>query len=129
MEINNLLDLISLRSAPQLSKDQIKILSEELESKIFAADWITLGIMAPNDREAIKALKSISKKYYSIKFRDLDSLQADGSVFLKANQKSGNVFIRSENGLGEGVLLTCQYDVDSLASLTYGPLPLNFFNN
>ena len=127
MEINNLLDLISLRSAPQLSKDQIKILSEELESKIFAADWITLGIMASNDHEAIKALKSISKKYSSIKFRDLDSLQADGSVFLKANQKTGNVYIRSENGLGEGVLLTCQYDKDSAESLTYGPLPLDFF--
>jgi|TARA_B100001173_G_scaffold69973_1_gene59433 hypothetical protein len=127
MEINNLLDLISLRSAPQLSKDQIKILSEELESKIFAADWITLGIMASNDHEAIKALKSISKKYSSIKFRDLDSLQADGSVFLKANQKTGNVYIRSENGLGEGVLLTCQYDMDSAESLTYGPLPLDFF--
>ena len=127
MEINNLLDLISLRSAPQLSKDQIKILSEELDSKIFAADWITLGIMASNDHEAIKALKSISKKYSSIKFRDLDSLQADGSVFLKANQKSGNVFIRSENGLGEGVLLTCQYDVDTLESFTYGPFPLDFF--
>ena len=127
MEINNLLDLISLRSAPQLSKDQIKILSEELESKIFAADWITLGIMASNDHEAIKALKSISKKYSSIQFRDLDSLQADGSVFLKANQKTGNVYIRSENGLGEGVLLTCQYDKDSAESLTYGPLPLDFF--
>ncbi len=127
MEINKLLDLTSLRSAPQLSKDQIKILSEELESKILAADWITLGIMASTDHDAIKALKSISKKYSSIKFRDLDSLQSDGSVFLKANQKSGNVFIRSENGLGEGVLLTCQYDVDSLESLTYGPLPLDFF--
>ena len=129
MEINNLLDLISLRSAPQLSKDQIKILSEELESKIFAADWITLGIMASNDHEAIKALKSISKKYSSIRFKDLDSLHADGSVFLKANQKTGNVYLRSENGLGEGVLLTCQYEKDLAESLTYGPLPLNFFNN
>ena len=129
MEINNLLDLISLRSAPQLSKDQIKILSEELESKIFAADWITLGIMASNDHEAIKALKSISKKYSSIKFRDLDSLNAKGSVFLKANQKTGNVTIRSENGLGEGILLTCQYEKDSEESFTYGPLPLGFFNN
>ena len=127
MEINNLLDLISLRSAPQLSKDQIKILSEELESKIFAADWITLGIMASNDYEAIAVLKSISKKYSSIKFRDLDSLQADGSVFLKANQKTGNVYIRSENGLGEGILITCQYDEDSEESSTFGPLPLDFF--
>ena len=127
MEIYNLVDLNTFRSAPQLSKDQIKKLSAELESKIFSADWITIGIMASNDYQAIDALKSISKKYYSIKFRNLDSLHANGSVFLKANQKTGNVFIRSENGLGEGVLLTCQYNVDSLGSLTYGPLPLDFF--
>ena len=129
MEINNLLDLISLRSAPQLSKDQIKILSEELESKIFAADWITLGIMASNDHEAIKALKSISKKYSSIKFENLDSLHADGSVFLKGNQKTGNVFIRSEYGLGEGILITCQHDKEAEKSNTFGPLPLDFFHN
>ena len=127
MEIENLVDLNSLRSAPELSKGQIKKLSGELESKIFAADWITLGIMASNDFEAIKALKSISKKYSSIKFRDLDSLNAVGSVFLKGNQKTGNVFIRTENGLGEGILLTCQYDEDSEESSTFGPLPLDFF--
>ena len=127
MVINNLVDLESLRSAPNLSKDQITKLSEELELKIISADWVTIGIMASSDYEAIRTLNSISKKYSSIKFTDLDSLHADGSVFLKANQKTGNVFIRSENGLGEGVLLTCQYDIDSLESLTYGPLPLDFF--
>jgi hypothetical protein len=127
MVINNLVDLESLRSAPNLSKDQITKLSEELELKIISADWVTIGIMASSDYEAIKTLNSISKKYSLIKFTDLDSLHADGSVFLKANQKTGNVFIRSENGLGEGVLLTCQYDIDSLESLTYGPLPLDFF--
>ena len=127
MVINNLVDLESLRSAPNLSKHQITKLSEELELKIISADWLTIGIMASCDYEAIKTLNSISKKYSSIKFTDLDSLHADGSVFLKANQKTGNVFIRSENGLGEGVLLTCQYDIDSLESLTYGPLPLDFF--
>ena len=127
MVINNLVDLESLRSAPNLGKDQITKLSEELELKIISSDWITIGIMASSDYEAIKTLNSISKKYSSIKFTDLDSLHADGSVFLKANQKTGNVFIRSENGLGEGVLLTCQYDIDSLESLTYGPLPLDFF--
>ena len=129
MEINNLVDLNSLRSAPHLSKNQIKKLSEELEAYILNSDWITIGIMASNDFEAIETLKSISRKYSSIKFRDLDSLQADGRVFLKGNQKTGNVFIRSENGLGEGVLLTCQYEIDSVNSLTYGPLPLDFFNN
>ena len=127
MEINNLLDLNSFRSAPQLSKKQIKKLSEELEYNINNADWITIGIMAPSDFDAISSLQSISKKYSSIKFEDLRSLHASGSVFLKGNQKTGNVFIRSEKGLGEGILLTCQYDEDSKESNTYGPLPLDFF--
>ena len=129
MEINNLVDLNSLRSAPQLNKVQIKKLFEELQSNILKADWITIGIMASSDYEAIEALKSISRKYTLIKFKDLDSLYADGRVFLKGNQKTGNVFIRSENGLGEGVLITCQYEKNSIESLTYGPLPLNFFNH
>ena len=129
MEINNLNDLNSLRSAPQLSKDQIKKLSGELETYIRNSDWITIGIMAYNDFEAIEALKLISRKYTAIKFKDLDSLHADGHVFLKGNQKTGNIYIRSENGLGEGVLLTCQHDKDSVESFTYGPLPLDFFKN
>ena len=127
MEINNLVDLNSLRSSPQLSKSQIKKLLEDLEPLILNADWITVGIMASHDFEAVEALQSISKKYSSIKFRDLDCLHANGSVFLKGNQKTGNVFIRSENGLGEGILLTCQYDHDSKESSTFGPLPLDFF--
>ena len=127
MGINNLVDLNSLRSAPQLSKRQIKRLLEELEANIFRADWITIGIMAYSDFDAVEALQSISKRYSSIKFRDIDSLRADGSVFLKGNQKTGNVFIRSENGLGEGILITCQYDEDDEESNTFGPLPLNFF--
>ena len=127
MYINNLVDLNSLRSAPQLSKRQIKKLLEEIEVNIINSDWLTIGIMAHSDLDAIGALQSISKKYSSIKFRDLDSLRADGSVFLKGNQKTGNVYIRSENGLGEGILLTCQYDEDSGESSTFGPLPLDFF--
>ena len=127
MEINSLFDLNSLRSAPQLNKIQIKKLLEELEINLLNADWITIGIMANSDFDAIKALKSISKKYSSIKFKNLDSLHANGNVFLKGNQKTGNVFIRSENGLGEGILLTCQYDDASKESSTFGRLPLDFF--
>ena len=127
MEINKLVDLISLRNAPKLSNKQVKKLSDELEQNIFNADWITIGIMAPSDIRAIEVLKSITKKYSSIKFLYLDSLHADGSVFLKGNQKTGNVFIRSENGLGEGILITCQYDEDAEESNTFGPLPLDFF--
>ena len=128
MAINKLIDLNKLRTAPQLTNRQEKKLLEELEENIFNADWITIGIMAPSDTKAIEALKSISKKYSAIKFGNLDSLHADGCVFLKGNQKSGNVFVRSENGLGEGILITCQYDKDSEESNTFGPLPLDFFS-
>ena len=127
MEINKLVDLNNLRTAPQLSYSQEKKLLEELEANILSADWITIGIMAPSDNRAIEALKSISKKYSSIKFSNLGSLHADGGVFLKANQKTGNVFMRSEIGIGEGILLTCQFDNNSEDSETFGPFPLDFF--
>ena len=127
MEINKLVDLNNFRTAPQLSDSQEKKLLEELEANIFNADWITIGIMAPSDKKAIEALQLISKKYASIKFENLGSLHADGGVFLKANQKTSNVFVRSENGLGEGILITCQYDEAAKESNTFGPLPLDFF--
>ena len=127
MEISKLIDLNNLRTAPKLNKIQTKKLHIELEPNIIDADWITIGIMAPNDFEAVNALRSIVKKYSSIKFLDLDSLHAPGRVFLKGNQKTGNVFIRSENGLGEGILLTCQYNENSTESNTFGPFPLDFF--
>ena len=127
MEISKLVDLNNLRTAPQLSNSQEKKLLEELETNILNADWITIGIMAHCDNGAIEALQSISKRYSSIKFGNLGSLHADGGVFLKANQKTSNVFVRSENGLGQGILITCQYDEGDEESNTFGPLPLDFF--
>ncbi|ABB50325.1 conserved hypothetical protein [Prochlorococcus marinus str. MIT 9312] len=129
MEINKLVDLNGLRTAPQLSNSQVKKILEELEANIFNADWLTIGIMAPSDTKAIEALKSITERYSSIKFVNLESLHADGSVFLKGNQKTGNVFIRSETGIGEGILLTSQYEQQYKESSTFGPLPLDFFHN
>ena len=129
MEINKLADLNSLRTAPFLSNIQEKKLLGELETNIYKADWITIGIMAPSDSKAIEALESISNKYSSIKFSNLDSLHAYGRVYLKGNQKTGNVFVRSEDGLGEGILITCQYDEDVEEFNTFGPLPLDFFHN
>ena len=128
MQINKLADLNILRTAPLLSSGQEKKLLGELETYIENANWITIGIMAPSCTKAIEALQSIFNKYSSMKFGNLDSLQANGSVFLKGNQKTGNVFVRSENGLGEGILITCQYDEDVEESNTFGPLPLDFFS-
>ena len=127
MEINKLVDLNSLRTAPQLSNWQEKKLLKELEANIFNTDWITIGIMAPSDKRAVEALQSISKKYPSFKLGNPGPLHDDGGVFLKANQKTSNVFVRSENGLGEGILITCQYDEGAKESNTFGPLPLDFF--
>ena len=127
MEIIKLVDLNSLRTAPLLSDGEVKKLLNELESNNLNSEWITIGIMASCDTKAIEALQSISKKYPTIKFDNLDLLHADGSVFLKGNQKTGNVFVRAENGLGEGILITCQYDEDDEESNTFGPLPLDFF--
>jgi len=128
MEINKLVDLNKFRTAPELTNIQVTKLLEELDASILNSDWITVGIMAPSDNRALEALRTISKKYSSIEFENLNSLHADGSVFLKGNQKTGNVFVRSESGLGEGILITCQYDEDSKESSTFGPLPLDFFS-
>ena len=127
MEINKLVDLNKFRTAPELTNIQVTKLLEELDASILNSDWITVGIMAPSDNRALEALRTISKKYSSIEFENLNSLHADGSVFLKGNQKTGNVFVRSENGLGEGILITCQYDKEVKDSHTFGPLPLDFF--
>jgi len=72
MEIRKLVDLNNFRTAPKLGNRQEKKLLKELEANIFNADWITIGIMAPCDNKAIETLQSISKKYSSIKFDNLE---------------------------------------------------------
>ena len=127
MSITNLNDLNQLRSAPLLDKSESDDILSQINIKIKDADWITIGIMATNQQDAKKALNSIIQKY-NFKFsKSFNELSASGNVFLKANQKSGEVYIRSENGLGEGILLTCQYNDLSIHSKTYGPFPLNLF--
>ena len=127
MKINDLTDLNSLRSAPLLNKtESIKVLNQ-IDKKILNSDWITIGIMAKSDEDAKEALNSIIVKYKYKNFKNFEQINATGNVFLKANQKTGEVYIRSENGLGVGILLTCQYDDLSTQSQTYGPFPLNLF--
>ena len=127
MSITNLNELNHLRSAPFLDKSESEDILSQINIKIKDSDWITIGIMASNEQDAKKALNSIIQKY-NFKFsKNFNELTASGNVFLKANQKSGEVYIRSENGLGEGILLTCQYNDLSIHSKTYGPFPLNLF--
>ena len=127
MQINKLIDLNRYRTAPLLDLKQSQILAKELNTKISNADWITIGVMAKSDFEAKIALKTIIQKYSFKNFSDFENLKVKGNVFLKGNQRTGEVYIRSEYGLGEGILLTCQYNDLSQHSVTYGPFPLNFF--
>ena len=127
MQINELIDLNNYKTAPALNFNQIQKLSKQLDNEIRNSDWLTIGIMAKRDNEAKNALRTFLKKYPSVNFNDFEKLKAIGNVFLKGNQKTGEVYIRSEYGIGEGILLTCQYDDTSRDSLTYGPFPLNFF--
>ena len=127
MKINDLTDLDSLRSAPNLNKtDSLRIINQ-IDKKIINCDWLTIGIMAHSDIEAKDALNSIIRRYDYKFFKNFNQISVNGNVFLKANQKTGEVYIRAENGLGEGILLTCQYDDLSTHSKTYGPFPLKLF--
>ena len=127
MQINHLSDLNNYKTAPVLDTCQSQKLFAELDSKIEDSDWLTVGVMAKSDREAKVALRTILLKYPYIHFNDFENLQAFGHVFMKGNQKTGEVYIRSDYGLGEGILLTCQYDDSSKNSMTFGPFPLVFF--
>ena len=73
MEINYLVDLNNLRSAPRLSKSQRKRFSEELETNIFNADWITVGIMASTDHKAIKHCNQYLKNILQLNLADIIS--------------------------------------------------------
>ena len=127
MLIDELIDLNNYKTAPSLDLNQIQKLSRQLDNEIINSDWLTIGIMAKSDHEAKNALRTFLQKYSSINLNDFEKLKATGSVYMKANQKTGEVYIRSEYGLGEGILLTCQYNDTSRDSLTYGPFPLSFF--
>ena len=127
MKINELIDLNNYKTAPVLNFNQSQKLFRELEGEIRKSDWITIGVMAKSDNEAKYALRMFVKKYPFMRLNDFEKLEASGNVFMKGNQKTGEVYIRSEYGLGEGILLTCQYNDLSRNSLTYGPFPLSFF--
>ncbi len=127
MQINELIDLNKYKTAPILNLSQIQKLSRKLDCEISKSDWITIGVMAKSDNDAKNALRMFVQKYPYMNFKDFEKLKATGNVFMKGNQKTGEVYIRSEYGLGEGILLTCQYNDTSQNSLTYGPFPLSFF--
>ena len=128
IEIFKLEDLDKLRSAPKLNKNQSEKLFNELRSIINKSDWLTIGIMSPSLEIGIKIIRRIEEKFECNKMKCVTLPSSEGPVFLKANQKTGDIHIRVESGLGEGILLGCHYHNDEQNVDVLGPLPLNFFN-
>ena len=121
-------DLDKFRSAPKLNKKQSRNLLNQLIHLIKKADWITIGVMSPSLKRGINAVRRIEEKFEYDEMKCITFPSSDGPIFLKANQKTGEIHARVEFGLGEGILITCQNHENSLNSKTIGPFPLDFFD-
>ena len=128
IDICKLEDLDKLRSAPKLNQKQSKILFNELLNIIHKSDWITIGVMSPSLKKGINAIRRIEEKFEYNEMKCVTLPSSDGPIFLKANQKTGEIHARIEFGLGEGILISCQNHDNSLSTKTVGPFPLDFFD-
>ena len=127
-DICKLEDLDKLRSAPKLNKEQSKVLLNDLRHIIDKSDWITIGVMSPSLKKGINAIRRIEEKFEYNEMKCITLPSSDGPIFLKANQKTGEIHARIEFGLGEGILISCHNEDNSLTAKTIGPFPLDFFN-
>tara|TARA_Y100001968_G_scaffold303122_1_gene317013 strand:- start:4866 stop:5261 length:396 start_codon:yes stop_codon:yes gene_type:complete len=127
IDIIALADLDKLRSAPKLDKNQTKRLLKELVNIIYKADWLTIGIMSPSLEKGINAVRRIEKLFNFNEMKCKSLPNSVGPIFLKANQRTGEIHARIEYGLGEGILITCHDNDNSFIARTYGPFPLDFF--
>ena len=128
IHISKIEDLDKLRSAPKLNEKQSKKLLNELNNLINKSDWITIGIMSPSIKKGINAIRKIEETFNYDEMKCITLPTAEGPIFLKANQKTGEIHARTEFGLGEGILISCQNHDNSLTSKTVGPFPLDFFD-
>ena len=127
-QICKLEDLDKLRSAPKLNEKQSEKLFNELKPIINKSDWVTIGIMSPSLKKGIQAIRRIEGKFEYSEMKVITLPNSEGPVYLKANQKTGEIHARIEFGLGEGILISCQNEDSSLTAKTIGPLPLDFFD-
>ena len=127
-EISKLEDLEKMRSAPRLNKKQLEILLNQVETVIHQADWVTIGVMSPSIEKGIYAVRSIEKRFNYNEMKCVSLPSSNGPIFLKANQKTAEIHARIEYGLGEGILISCHNNDNSITARTVGPFPLDFFN-
>ena len=127
IEISKLEDLDRLRSSPKLNRKQSKSLMNQLIPILYEADWLTIGIMSPSVDKGIEAIRRVERKFKYNEMKCITLPDSHGPIFLKANQKTGEIHARIEYGLGEGILISCHNNDTSLIARTIGPLPLDFF--
>ena len=127
--INSLRDLEKLRTAPEINLEEAKNLKKELLDHMLKPDWFTVGSMAPSSNIAINVIRGIENNFNWSNMNISNIPSETGPVFLKANQKTNEINLRVENGLGEGILISCQHNEESKDTQTFGPLPLTFFKN
>ena len=121
-------DLDKLRSAPNLNKKQSESLFKQLKPIINKADWLTIGVMSPSLKKGIDIIRRIEKTFTYKEMECITLPTSKGPIFLKANQKTGEIHARIEYGLGEGILISCHNNDSSIIARTIGPFPLDFFN-
>ena len=128
-----LTSLRELRTAPTLSEDERHIVRQQLQPLLAACDWFTVGVMAPTGTAAISALRACEAQ---LGWQPLDpdpgspqAADVPGPAFLKGNQNTGRFLLRPETGLGEGLLITGHSVANPDAEDTWGPLPLDLFND
>ena len=127
-QIYNLEDLDKLRSAPKLDEKQSKSLFHQVKPIINKADWLTIGVMSPSLKKGIDVIRRIEKTFTYKEMECITLPASKGPIFLKANQKTGEIHARIEYGLGEGILISCHNNDSSIIARTIGPFPLDFFN-
>jgi len=122
-------DLNHLRTAPILNEVDSKVILKELKIKMESADWFTVGIMAPSFKNGVNIIRGMEERFRWQKMKIAKEILTEGPIFLKANQKSGEIHVRIEYGLGEGIIISCHNNDTSVLADTLGPFPLDFFNS
>ncbi len=150
--LNSLAALCGLRTAPELPAAARQALRSELDQRLAACEWFTVGVMAPSASLAVAALRACENAlgWEPLQTPDSDSetpgsgtpglsgpdasaseagdpTALAGPVFLKGNQRTGQFLVRPETGLGCGLLITGHSSVAPEAEDTWGPFPLDFF--
>ena len=125
--ITSLKQLTHLRTAPHLSANERQELTIKLCVEMRASDWFTIGVMADTKALALRSYRALELSQGWKILPLVASTEDIGPVYLKANQKTGSLRIRTEHGLGSGILISGHGNDESQPSTMWGPFPLDFF--